>query len=288
MDTMILKTKKFSVYASGLIDISNDSYSTAHHNDMAIRGYDIASIRDYGLMNTDDDDEDEDYKYAKLIFTKLYEDILYSDTCNASLLERRSDKAKYSGVLPSTLTYGEINDIVCLHRIFLFLRSEDLLPKHGIFYDLGSGIGRPVFGASLLHPFDKCVGIELLRSLHSMSMEVLNKWTECIEADDKLRSYISGRQVIFIQGSMLDSSSIDWTDGDIVFANSTCFDNNMMQTLHDMSTTMKIGSIFITLSQPLILTSTSIVNENVISNAKQVNGVASWRVIGVNREAMSW
>jgi hypothetical protein len=32
-----------------------------------------------------------------------------------------------------------------------------------IFYDLGSGVGRPVFAAALLYPFDLVVGVELLQ-----------------------------------------------------------------------------------------------------------------------------
>ena len=286
---MILKTRKFSVYAGGLNDNRHDSDNSGHCNDVAVRDYAITSISDYGSVRTISDvNDDEHYKYLKLTFTKLYHGISYLDTCNASLMERRAEKAKYSSVLPYTLTYGEINDMDCMRRIFLFLRSTDLLPKRGIFYDLGSGIGRPVFGASLLHSFDKCIGIELLSSLHSISMEVLNKWTDCIRDDDKLRSfaYSYAQQVNFIQGSILDSSTIDWTDGDIVFANSTCFDNIMMQTLLEISATMKIGSIFITLSQPLILTAPVIVSDKL--NEILVEEVACWRVIGVSREAMSW
>jgi len=42
----------------------------------------------------------------------------------------------------------------------------------GVFYDLGSGAGKGVLAASLLHPFDKCCGIELLESLHEMGLEL--------------------------------------------------------------------------------------------------------------------
>ena len=36
--------------------------------------------------------------------------------------------------------------------------SFDLQP--GNFYDLGSGSGKGVLAASLIYPFDKCIGIE--------------------------------------------------------------------------------------------------------------------------------
>ena len=31
-----------------------------------------------------------------------------------------------------------------------------------VFYDLGSGVGRPVFAAAILHPFTYVAGVELL------------------------------------------------------------------------------------------------------------------------------
>jgi hypothetical protein len=38
----------------------------------------------------------------------------------------------------------------------------------GIFYDVGSGSGRGVFAATLLHNFDKAEGIEILTGLHAV------------------------------------------------------------------------------------------------------------------------
>ena len=42
----------------------------------------------------------------------------------------------------------------------------------GKFYDLGSGTGKPVIAAAILHNFDVCVGIEILEGLYSMSLDV--------------------------------------------------------------------------------------------------------------------
>ena len=39
--------------------------------------------------------------------------------------------------------------------------------------DLGSGSGRGVFAAALLHDFDRCVGVEVLEGLHAASLAVL-------------------------------------------------------------------------------------------------------------------
>ena len=43
----------------------------------------------------------------------------------------------------------------------------------GIFYDLGSGTGKPCVAAAVLHNFDICYGIEILEGLYSMSLDVV-------------------------------------------------------------------------------------------------------------------
>jgi hypothetical protein len=39
------------------------------------------------------------------------------------------------------------------------------LSSGGVFYDLGSGAGKLALAASLLHDFDKIVGIEVLKDM---------------------------------------------------------------------------------------------------------------------------
>ena len=46
----------------------------------------------------------------------------------------------------------------------------------GIFYDLGSGTGKAVIAAAILHNFDVCYGIEILEGLYSTSLDVLNSY----------------------------------------------------------------------------------------------------------------
>ena len=42
----------------------------------------------------------------------------------------------------------------------------------GIFYDLGSGSGKAIIAATVLHNFESCCGIELLEGLYSMSLDL--------------------------------------------------------------------------------------------------------------------
>jgi len=49
-------------------------------------------------------------------------------------------------------------------------------------------------------------------------------------------------------GSFLD---YDWTDGDVIFANSTCYDETLMSQLAEMAKRLKPGSIFVTFTKGL-------------------------------------
>ncbi len=51
-----------------------------------------------------------------------------------------------------------------------------LQSRGGIFYDLGSGTGKPVVAAAILHNFDVCYGIEYLEGLYSVSLDALNSY----------------------------------------------------------------------------------------------------------------
>ena len=51
-----------------------------------------------------------------------------------------------------------------------------LQTRGGIFYDLGSGTGKPVIAAAILHNFDVCYGIEYLEGLYSVSLDALNSY----------------------------------------------------------------------------------------------------------------
>lgn len=48
--------------------------------------------------------------------------------------------------------------------------------RGGVFYDLGSGTGKPVVAAAILHNFDVCYGIELLEGLYSVSLDLANAY----------------------------------------------------------------------------------------------------------------
>lgn len=56
---------------------------------------------------------------------------------------------------------------------FLGCVATNDLTKDGVFYDLGCGTGKPVFAAAAVHPWQRCVGLEILGDLHSICLKAL-------------------------------------------------------------------------------------------------------------------
>lgn len=48
------------------------------------------------------------------------------------------------------------------------------------------------------------------------------------------------------EGSFLD---FDWSDGDVVFANSTCFDDELMMDMSKKAERLKAGAIIVTFTK---------------------------------------
>ena len=91
--------------------------------------------------------------------------------------ERKAD-ANHS----TTLVYGEIKFEPFAIAIEKIKRKYGGLaePGKGVYYDIGSGTGKPVFAAVLMHSFERAVGIEILESLHNAALETLKFWNSDI------------------------------------------------------------------------------------------------------------
>jgi hypothetical protein len=97
-----------------------------------------------------------------------------------------------------------------------------------VFCDVGSGSGKAVFAAALLHNFHRCIGVEILLSLDAFAKECQLKWTGSV-AD------CHGTDIEFFGGSFLDTSLLDWRDADFLFANSTCYSDEMMIAISELA-----------------------------------------------------
>ena len=58
-------------------------------------------------------------------------------------------------------------------------------------------------------------------------------------------------RIEFTQGDMTDLSVKDWSDGDIIFANSTCFDDELMEGMSEEAARLSPGAYFITFTKGL-------------------------------------
>lgn len=110
--------------------------------------------------------------------------------------------------------------------IFEYLQHEYISDiKEGWFIDIGSGSGKGVIAAALLHPFAKCVGIEYLEKLHLMAISSKNLYDQYISSlIQKNPELFVGMQlpntVDFVNNDFLKES---WENASIILANSTCF-----------------------------------------------------------------
>lgn len=173
--------------------------------------------------------------------------ISYDRARNASLLERSSMEASEK----SNLTYGEFT-FETMRKIFETIRDhkdDNILSscRGGKFYDLGSGCGRTVLMACTLHDFEVSCGVEIMGSLHDIAEEARVVWGDALRDEKIFRDCTP----TFILGSILDTSVCDWSDGDIIVANSTCFTDELFDGMAELSLRLKPGSYFVTLTKNL-------------------------------------
>mmetsp|Transcript_22134 Transcript_22134/g.43586 ORF Transcript_22134/g.43586 Transcript_22134/m.43586 type:complete len:335 (+) Transcript_22134:86-1090(+) len=140
-----------------------------------------------------------------------------------------------------SLIYGEVE-----FQSFAKVLRKIGAPAGQVFYDLGSGTGKAVFVARFLHDFGKCGGIEVLQGLHGAALEVKRRYESGPYADNLTVG--NDDDIDLREGSILEE---DWSDGDVVFANSTCFDDNLMEAMARQASKLKPGAFFVTFTKGL-------------------------------------
>ena len=125
---------------------------------------------------------------------------------------------------------------------------------NGNFYDLGSGTGKGVLAFALLRPFTKCIGIEFLENLFTLSNEMKFYYEKHIEdifiANQNLfEGFYKHNTLTFINGDFLKEN---WNDASIILANSTCFSKELMfKIANKANNECKIGTIIVTFTKRL-------------------------------------
>ncbi|ETW00570.1 hypothetical protein, variant 1 [Aphanomyces invadans] len=147
-------------------------------------------------------------------FDRVYRHFSHEYAKELSMQARKD----YSEFDTTSFVYGEV--LFFPFADILLSISDDIPHGNGIFYDLGSGIGKAVVAAALVHKFHKAIGIEQLKPLVDFSHARVDK---LMEFND-----MAGQTISYICGSFFDHN---WSDGDVVFCHSTCFSPRQDQQL---------------------------------------------------------
>eukprot|EP00347_Sterkiella_histriomuscorum_P000997 403373732 len=169
-------------------------------------------------------------------------------------------------------TYGEIDfnsfaDILLgLQQNHGLFSSEEKNSK--VFYDLGSGFGKPCIAAALIlqSHLKKCVGVEFLEGLFNKSLD-LKTYYDGLPLTDALQTK---PELEFKKDDFLKNT--EWAlEADIVFANATCFEPQMVVEISKaLCEKLKKGSI-------VILSTKSLTYEGEV-----------FKKIGPFKKTMSW
>lgn len=131
-------------------------------------------------------------------------------------------------------TYGEI-----LPKSVRHLLTDLKLTKEDVFYDLGSGVGKVAVQVYFESPVQKSVGVELSDTRHAGAMQVYDQ----LKKNNKLQD---GRSLVLLHENILDTNIQDAT---VIFLCSTCYSNDLMESLADRIQALKPGARVLTLKK---------------------------------------
>eukprot|EP01138_Halocafeteria_seosinensis_P007690 gb/GECG01007858.1/.p1 GENE.gb/GECG01007858.1/~~gb/GECG01007858.1/.p1 ORF type:complete len:434 (+),score=63.13 gb/GECG01007858.1/:1-1302(+) len=156
------------------------------------------------------------------------------------------DERRRMGILDkdTNLVYGEVE-----FNAFADILSQLTVPPNSKFIDLGSGSGKAVYAAAMLQDFAHVAGIECLESLHNIAVQLLPRFTK-LQEDNGLVLEEDTPEIVFHHGSFLDDR-FDWSDYNVVFANSTCYDDKLMNSIAEKCSTLSDGAYIITFTRNL-------------------------------------
>jgi SAM-dependent methyltransferase len=181
------------------------------------------------------------HEYTEKYTTQLLKEIFLD--CSLEKGKQLSKQERLSMGLDKSLTYGEI-DFTSFYKVLRDI--PEWANRQGVFYDLGSGTGRAVIASRVLADFRVCKGVEILKGLHDEAMAIS---TGSYQFKAAYRRHFSvSDEVELYCGSL---TSIDWSDGDVIFANSTCFSDALMIEMAEMADKLKKSSLFITFTKAL-------------------------------------
>lgn len=205
------------------------------------------SCSDHGsAVLLSDPDRQAHTLWAQDIFDRSFGGLTLDQTKQTA--DEEKERLVAHGVGPRELIYGE----VCFRSFASLL--EELSPREGeIFCDLGSGVGKAVLAAALLHRFRRVWGVEVMPELTALAHRCLARLS-----DESKHTDTGGRQrqhsttpLDRIRLDCGDLRDTDWSDADIVFVASTSFGPELMNKVAQGCLRLSQGSRVVTLSQAL-------------------------------------
>lgn len=233
-------------------------------------------------------------------------DELFRDHPGALIRERCRDEmfAKDEEESVRDLVYGEFG---FLSLVAFFKKHRTSIPRAGATcYDLGSGVGRPVFAAATLHPFAKVVGMECLEGLNALgaelarlyAAEVAPRVTAAMRAHADADAGTSAAappptaKAPAVELVRCDFMADDrWGEADVVLVNSCCFSEDLFAGIEARaSELLRPGALVVTLRQRFASVEARASSEAAtgVDGGDVETGGACWELLEASERRMSW
>lgn len=136
----------------------------------------------------------------------------------------------------STLCYNEIAFGSFL-KLILGLKDFDIgFDEDATFVDVGCGIGKTIIMMAILNSFKRAIGIDICDDLHKKCLDNVKSFSS------KFRSPLDQIEIEVLQG---DGTFWDWSFADLVFIQTCCYNNEMLQRVTNVANNMKAGAVII-------------------------------------------
>ncbi|CAM9697476.1 unnamed protein product [Ectocarpus sp. 12 AP-2014] len=182
----------------------------------------------------------EDMHKAKKMVDMLYEHLPVQ-----TLKEISQQNRINASLMQDSVAYGEI-DISHFLKVMVKLKRihGSMMSAGGSFWDLGSGVGKCVIAAAMMHNWESCYGVECLEDLRAAARPTLERWRK--EEVPKLNSVKAKIRVDFINADAMKQKG--WVaEATLLFVH-TNFSAKDIIEIKTKADGMKVGAIALSVS----------------------------------------
>ncbi|CAM9170214.1 unnamed protein product [Ectocarpus fasciculatus] len=182
----------------------------------------------------------EDMHKAKKMVDMLYEHLPVQ-----TLKEISQQNRINAGLMQDSLAYGEV-DMSHFLKVMVKLKRihGHMMSTGGSFWDLGSGVGKCVIAAAMMHNWESCYGVECVEDLRAAARPTLERWRK--EEVPKLNGVKAKIRVDFINADAMKQKG--WVaEATLLFVH-TNFSAKDMIEIRTKADGMKVGAIALSVS----------------------------------------